>query len=77
MIFAGIKIGALYIFACFLSQFTVDVVKMGQPAKSKEMSKFLDICFPDFFVFFSKFLLKDVKSYVLAYEKRLKNDFQS
>ena len=77
MNFTGVNIGALYIFACFLSQFTVDVVKSGQPAKSKEMSQFLDICFPDFSVFFSKFLLKDVKSSLLAYEERLKNDFQS
>ena len=72
MIFTGTNIGILSIFTCFVYQFIVDVVKMGQPAKSKEMSQFLDICFPDFFlVFFSKFLLKDVKSYVLAYEKTL------
>ena len=44
---------------------------MGQPAKSNEMSQFSDVYFPDFSVFFSKFLLKDVKSYVLAYEKTL------
>ena len=41
------------------------------------MSRFFNICFPDFSIFFSKFLPKDVKSYVLAYKKTLKNGFQA
>ena len=72
----GKNLGSTY-HDLFSIQFAVNRPKMEQPAKSNEMSQFSDICFPHFSIFFSEFLPKDVKSYVLAYEKRLKNDFQS
>ena len=69
--FMGKNLGPTYHDLFSIIQFAVNRHKMEQPAKSNEKSQFLNLCFPHFSIFFSEFLQKDAKSYVLAFKKML------